>query len=153
MFDALCDGLEGHFLGIRRGVELGPTLRRGNVFCYVYKRFFILSRFLRFLTFLKFYLNVFYIYGVRYVLVCPLAAVSRRRHSRRLTRTDRVDVGNSARSLDAHDMASAGTTSLRSGESTGRRLLWSTTPLLPTPLSDSQVSISLDTCSPMNPGV
>ena len=34
-------------------------------------------------------------------------------------------------------------TQLRSGERTGRRLLWSTTPLLPTLLSDSQVSISL----------
>jgi len=32
---------------------------------------------------------------------------------------------------------------LRSGERTGRRLLWSTTLLLPTLLSDSQVSISL----------
>jgi len=30
-----------------------------------------------------------------------------------------------------------------SGERTGRRLLWSTTLLLPTLLSDSQVSISL----------
>ena len=34
-------------------------------------------------------------------------------------------------------------TQLRSGERTGRRLLWSTTLLLPTLLSDSQVSISL----------
>ena len=34
-------------------------------------------------------------------------------------------------------------TQLRSGERTGRRLLWSTTPLLPTLLSDSQILISL----------
>jgi len=42
---------------------------------------------------------------------------------------------------------------LHSGERTGSRLLWSTTLLLPTLLSDSQVSISLvihDTWSPMN---
>ena len=38
------------------------------------------------------------------------------------------------------DMTSVDT---RSGERTGRRLLWSTTLLLPTLLSDSQVSISL----------
>jgi len=40
------------------------------------------------------------------------------------------------------DMTSLDTI-LRSGERTGRRLLWSTTPLLPILLCDSQVSISL----------
>jgi len=58
MFDALCDGLEGHFLGIGRGV------RRGNVFYYVYKRFFV-----TFFTFLTFFFKFsferfFYIYAV-----------------------------------------------------------------------------------------
>jgi len=39
------------------------TLRRGNVFYYVYERFFLfLSRFYVFNVFLNFYLNVFYIY-------------------------------------------------------------------------------------------
>jgi len=37
-------------------------------------------------------------------------------------------------------------TQIRSGERTGRRLLWSTTLLLPTLLSNSQVSISLVIC-------
>ena len=40
------------------------------------------------------------------------------------------------------DMTSV-STQLRSGERTGRRRLWSTTQLLPTLLSDSQVSIFL----------
>jgi len=40
------------------------------------------------------------------------------------------------------DMTSVDTI-IRSGKRTGRRLLWSTTLLLPTLLSDSQVSISL----------
>ena len=44
------------------GVELNYT-KRGNVFYYVYKRFFLIFvTFLRFVTFLNFYLNVFYIY-------------------------------------------------------------------------------------------
>jgi len=55
MFDALCDGLEGHFLGIRR-----TALRRGNIFCYVHKRFFIFVTFFTFLTFFiwTFFLNL-----------------------------------------------------------------------------------------------
>jgi len=38
-------------------------LRRGNVFYYVYKLFFVFLS--RFLTFFYFYLNVFYIYGLQ----------------------------------------------------------------------------------------
>jgi len=57
MFDALCDGLEGHFLGIRRGVELHEeevtffntftnvffifvTFYVFNVFLFLFERFF-----------------------------------------------------------------------------------------------------------------
>jgi len=63
-----------------------------------------------------------------------------------------MDVMNEARSLfhlhGLHLDAQYGqtghlSTQLRSGERTGRRLLWSTTLLLPTLLSDGQVSISL----------
>ena len=49
MFDALCDS--------RR-----RQLWVGNVFCYVYKRFFIFVTFLRFLTFCIFIWTFFYIY-------------------------------------------------------------------------------------------
>jgi len=45
--------LEGHFLGIRRGVELHKE--EVTFFYYVYKRFFkIFVTFIAFLTFLKF---------------------------------------------------------------------------------------------------
>ena len=40
------------------------TLRRGNVFCYVYRRFFYFCHVFTFLTFFYLYLNVFYIYDI-----------------------------------------------------------------------------------------
>ena len=57
--------IEGHFLGIRRVVELHQEEVGPNVFYYVYNRFFILSRFYVSNVFFCFYLNVFYIYVYR----------------------------------------------------------------------------------------
>jgi len=52
MFDALCDGLEGHFLGIRRGVELHEE--EVTFFITFTNVFFIFVTFFTFLTFLIF---------------------------------------------------------------------------------------------------
>ena len=46
------------------GEELNYTLRRGNVFYYVYKRFFYFYDVFTFLTFLKFLFERFYIYAL-----------------------------------------------------------------------------------------
>jgi len=86
MFDALCDGLEGHFLGIRRGVELGPTLRRGNVFCYVYKRFFYFCHV--FYVFLRFFKVLFERFLHLWRAVCPCVSSRRRFQTPALTAVD-----------------------------------------------------------------
>jgi len=59
IFDALCDGLEGHFLGIRRGVELHEE--EVTFFYYVYKR--LKKIVFTFLTFFIFIWTFFYIYS------------------------------------------------------------------------------------------
>ena len=70
----------------------------------VYKRFLLLSRFLRFLTFLIFFWNVFYIYASTYLFSCPTAESWEKSRWKCVVETENKSVSNSDKTYIVHTL-------------------------------------------------